>query len=77
MHGTLRCGLWGKIDRVLDDVQNFIFEGGAVRSWICNGTEVSLPRQDEDIVYIFTHILQHFFNNGVGLKQICDWCRLI
>lgn len=25
----------------------------------------------------FLHFLHHFFRDGVGLSQICDWCRLM
>jgi hypothetical protein len=40
-------------------------------------TQVFLPRPDEDVVFVFAHILQHFFIEGIGLRQICDWCRLL
>ena len=26
---------------------------------------------------IFTHFLKHFYKGGLGLRQICDWCRLL
>ena len=32
---------------------------------------------DSDGIFIFTHILKHFFNGGIGLRQICDWRRLL
>lgn len=32
---------------------------------------------NEDVVYVFTHILQHFYMGGIGIRQICDWCRLL
>ncbi len=25
----------------------------------------------------FTHFLKHFYKGGLGLRQICDWCRLL
>lgn len=28
-------------------------------------------------MFVFTHIIKHFFNGGIGLRQICDWCRLL
>lgn len=28
-------------------------------------------------MYVFAHILQHFYKGGIGLRQICDWCRLL
>ena len=77
LHGTLRGGLWRRIDRELDEIQSDIFCSGYVRSWMNGKTQVFLPRADEDVVFVFSHILQHFFRGGIGLRQICDWCRLL
>lgn len=76
-HGTLRGGLWKRLDLNLDKVQASIFNEGKVRSWMNGKTQIFLPNADEDIVYVFSHILQHFFRGGIGLRQICDWCRLL
>lgn len=77
LHGTLRSGLWGSIDKEIDDTQNALFLGGSVRSWRNGGTQIFLPAADEDVFFVFTHILQHFYKEGIGLRQICDWCRLM
>jgi len=77
LHGSLRGGLWKRVDRVLDDVQNDIIYGGAVRSWMNGQAQIFLPQANEDVVFVFTHILQHFFRGGIGLRQVCDWCRLL
>lgn len=77
LHGSLHGGLWSSIDYELDKVQGAIFYGGSVRSWVNGGTQVFLPGANEDAVYVFAHILEHFFYGGVGLRQICDWCRLL
>ena len=77
LHGTLRVGLSKRVDRVLDNVQHDIFYGGQVRSWMNGQTQVFLPAANEDVVYVFAHILQHFYKGGIGLRQICDWCRLM
>ncbi len=77
LHGSLRSELWKRLDNMLDGVQEEIFYGGAVRSWMNGSTQVFMPRADEDLVYVFAHILQHFFKGGIGLRQICDWCRLL
>ena len=77
LHGTLRGGLWRRLDRALDEVQKSVFYEDNVRSWIDGHSHVFLPREDEDTVYIFSHILQHFFLEGIGFRQICDWCRLL
>ena len=77
LHGTLRSGLSSQVDKVLDELQNDIFCGGHVRSWMNNRTQVFLPGINADLIYVFTHILQHFYRGGIGLRQICDWCRLL
>ncbi len=48
-----------------------------VRSCLNGKTQVFLPEINCDVVYVFTHILQHFFKGGIGLRQISDWCRLL
>ena len=77
LHGTLHCGLTSGIDRCLDDIQRELFEKKMVRVWNNNGVEVSLPCPDDDVIFEFTHISNHFYKGGIGLRQICDWCRLL
>lgn len=77
LHGTLRVGLSSRVDRALDKVQKDIFYGGQVRLWMDGNTQVFLPGASEDVVYVFAHVLQHFYKGGIGLRQICDWCRLL
>ncbi len=54
-----------------------MFFGGAVRSWMNGSTQGFLPGVNEDIFFVFAHILQHYFREGIGLRQVCDWCRLL
>lgn len=77
IHGTLHGGLSRRIDNVLDEIRNDVFYSGIVRSWINGKTQVFLPGFDCDSIYIFTHLLTHFYKDGVGLRQVCDWCRLL
>ena len=92
LHGTLHIGLSARVDRMLDNVQYDVFHRGEVRSVALdvndnlndNGTtksfksvQVFLPAANEDVVYVFAHILQHFYKGGIGLRQVCDWCRLL
>ena len=77
LHGSLRCGLSTSIDKVLDDIRTDAFYGGHVRSWLNADTQVFLPGVDGDIIYVFTHYLNHYYKGGIGLRQICDWCRLL
>ena len=66
-----------RINAGVERVQSDIFAGGGVRVWKNDGADVPLPSPDNDVIIVFTHFLQHFFCGGVGLRQICDWCRLL
>ncbi|MBO5615091.1 MAG: nucleotidyltransferase family protein [Prevotella sp.] len=77
LHGTLRSRLTKRIDREIDKVQDECFLQGEVRSWQNGRTQVFLPGPNQDVIFVFTHILHHLFIEGIGLRQICDWCRLL
>lgn len=77
LHGSLRCGLLMKMDKGLDEIKNNAFVNGHVRSWVTDKTSVPLLSTEDDAIYVFTHILNHFFRGGIGIRQICDWCRLL
>ena len=77
LHGSLRVGLPNRINRELDDIYMDTFNNGSVRSWNNNGTQIFTLSKENDIVYVFVHFFNHFYKEGVGLRQICDWCRLM
>lgn len=77
IHGTLRTGLSSRIDREVDAVQKDVFYGGNVRSWQNGKTTVFLPSPDNDVFFVFTHFIKHFYKEGMSLRQTCDWCRLL
>lgn len=77
LHGSLRMGLHKRINKVLDDIKRDTFNGGNVRSWDNDGTQVFMLGKENDVVYVFVHFLNHFYKGGLGLRQICDWCRLM
>lgn len=77
LHGRLRGGLSYRIDKALDTIQKETFYGGEVSWWINGKTQIFLLGVNNNIIYVFLHMLQHYFHGGVGLRQICDWCRLL
>lgn len=77
LHGNLPSRLFKSIDRVIVELERGIFYGGQVKSLMMNNTEVFTPAPDLDVLFVFTHLLKHFFRGGVGFRQICDWCRLL
>ena len=77
LHGTLHCGLSERANKQIDRIQEEAFNKASFRIWQNGETVVLLPGIDEDVIFIFAHILQHFFRGGIGLRQICDWSRLL
>ena len=77
LHGTLHTRLSSRIDKEIDKVQADVFYNGSVRSWQNNKTLVFLPAVNNDVIFLTTHILHHFYVEGIGLRQFCDWCRFI
>ena len=77
IHGTLRTGLSARVDKIVDAVQNNVFYGGKVRSWMNGKTQMFLPAPTEDVFLVFTHFIKHFYKEGMSLRQVCDWCRLM
>ena len=77
LHGTMHTDISPRMDRGIDAVQADIFSNGAVRIWQDGEVEVPLPSPVNDAIIVFTHFLKHFYVGGIGLRQICDWCRLL
>ena len=77
LHGLMPTEISDRINAGVERVQRDIFENGGVRVWRNDGVDVLLSSPDNDVMIVFTHFLQHFFVGGVGLRQICDWCRLL
>ena len=77
LHGSLRSSLGRRVNDGVDEIQREMFSRGDFRRWSCGAVTVLLPSVDNDLFVIFTHILQHFFTSGIGLRQICDLCRLL
>jgi len=56
-----------------------------VRQWYPQHTEVreiheypvGTPPVTFNALYIFMHAFVHFLNSGIGLRQVCDWTRLL
>ncbi len=39
--------------------------------------EIMTPEVNFNVFFIFNHFWHHFISDGVGLRQICDWARLL
>ena len=77
LHGNMPSRLFERTDKELEEIQNDIFGNNNVRIWKNGNINVAIPAPDNDIMFVFTHILKHFFRGGIGIRQVCDWCRLL
>lgn len=77
LHADQHAGLSYRIDAAMDRIQESCLKEGEVRMWDNDGSFVALPSPDNDIFFISTHFLKHFYKGGVGLRQLCDLCRLL
>ncbi len=77
LHGTMHTYISRRINKVNDEVHRDLLFNGNVRSWNDNGVQVFLPSANNDAIIVFNHFINHFYGEGVGLRQICDWCRLL
>lgn len=78
LQGTQRVELSSRLERVIDAVQRDTFENNRARLWHNGDVDVLLPVPDNDVFFVFTHFLKHFFKEyGFCLRQLCDWCRLL
>jgi len=77
LHGCLYTGLSYRIEKELDEIKKDTFNNANVRTWENGDVPVFLLAVENEVFYVFSHILQHFYKGGIGLRQICDWCRLL
>lgn len=77
LHGNQPTHFSKRTDTLLDSLQDDVFNKGKVREWDNDDVSVKLLGPESDIIFVFTHYLKHFFRGGIGLRQICDWCRLL
>lgn len=72
--------LHGKIDPEVNRQSNKMFDS-FLQSCVGLPTEkwsgASLPPTRFDAVFVFLHMVRHYFGGGIGLRQVCDWIRLL
>lgn len=51
--------------------------GAALTVKLSGGDEVDIPPPTFNTMYLLVHAVTHFISGGVGLRQICDWARLV
>lgn len=77
LHGRMPFSISKKVDHEIDSILHDSFSKDSIRIWNNSDVDVLLPSNYNHLILIFTHFLSHFFIEGVGLRQICDWCRIL
>lgn len=77
LHGSMRCGFSKRIDKELDKIQDETFGMKNHTTWMNGEVPVLMLRQENNALYVFVHLLNHFYKGGIGIRQIGDWCRLL
>ena len=68
---------WPKrYDRVYQKISDAGMHSGLVPLDFA-GVPVMSPSVDFNVFFIFNHFWHHFIADGVGLRQLCDWVRLM
>lgn len=61
LHGSLRTGLSSRLDREVDAVQEDTFKNKLFRIWYNREADVMLPSPNNDVFFVFTHFIKHFY----------------
>jgi hypothetical protein len=73
-----------ELHRKLVNTQLFIY-AGRFNSWLMQRMDTTgrtidgfeVPDRMSAAAFEFYHLFHHFMNEGVGLRQVCDWCRCL
>ena len=77
IHGCMPFGMSKRADKIVELTLKDTLRNGGVDVWKNDKTDVLLPNPINHVTLVFTHFIHHLFIEGVGLRQICDWCRLL
>ena len=77
VHGSISTLMSRKLDRKLAALLAEQFDGRPFPEVSVGGAGIPVPEADFNAVYIFVHMLQHYWSGGVGLRQVIDWTTFI
>lgn len=64
-------------NRALQREINRWYSNNDLRKRTIGEAEVLLAPMAFDTAYVLVHAVQHFLNEGIGLRQICDWACML
>ncbi|MGN1214947.1 MAG: nucleotidyltransferase family protein [Candidatus Cryptobacteroides sp.] len=77
LHGTLHSRMGKRFNSLMDSMQREMFDRKEFCSFQVGGREIRTSTPSFDATFIFLHIVQHLYDFGLSLKQLCDWAMLL
>lgn len=77
LHGDFHFVVCQKCVRHLRQWQEKRLQAGGRSLVLCTGETIVVPSIAFDALFIFGHMLQHYMEGGVGLRQIADWVMFL
>ena len=77
LHGSMRSGLYSRVEKEIDALLEDTFKNNKVRTWKNGESAVYLPSPNNNVFIVFTHFIKHYHKERLTLRQLCDWCRLL
>ena len=62
---------------ILDASMNNLTNTHPLEEWNNMGSIIYMPCPTYNAIFQITHMIYHFIDSGIGLRQLCDWTRLI
>ena len=76
-HGSIESELTRRTDCRLEVLHRELFAEGGIRILEEGDFRIPVPSVRFDTQYLLSHLYKHFFQEGVGLRQVCDWMMFV
>ena len=77
IHGSISTLMSIKLDRELAALLEEQFDGRTLPGVSIGGSRIPVPEAGFNAIYVFVHLLQHYWSGGVGLRQVVDWMTFL
>ncbi|MGN0201739.1 MAG: nucleotidyltransferase family protein [Candidatus Cryptobacteroides sp.] len=77
LHGTLHTRMGRGFNSLMDSLQREMFDKEEFCTFSIGDRAIRGSGLSFDATFIFLHIVQHLYDFGLSLKQLCDWAMLL
>ena len=76
-HGSIESELTHRTDTRLEELHRELLAEGGIRILEEGDLRIPVPSVRFDTQYLLSHLYKHFFQEGLGLRQVCDWMMFV